>query len=1298
MEEVAPPIIDPNQRKSPLDLQACKKCNQLIYEGHAYELGDDRWHIDCFICSKCSSSLGCNSNFLVLGNGNLICSNCSYNCKQCGKKIDDLAILTGDQAYCSNCFKCRSCKQNIEDLRYARTSKGLFCMDCHEKLMLKKKKYDAKKKLIAQKEQESKEKHEEELQRQKDLELDKQKQEEIVKSNELDESRNSNNSSRNSLLQSYLTTPSSNNTLNNNTNLTDSLLLPSAHLNTSTTSLIKDKSLPIPPSDRPRLESHDSYSSARSDLDNDHKESTHPNPHDNDFSIEEVVNDSDDEDFRTERPSLRTPKASVPIPSLRRPQSPKINESQHHDPNPTNIYLDLIDGPETPKSSSDVHDALDITPKQESLPLPTTNGGSTTTNKNVLILSPNQFNNNEFHSANLKSPVQSSSSSQLTIHTNGSNSNHTVKSQNLSIGEEPKSRSNCPSPFAKANRQARVVETNDEVQPGIDDITDDNDNDGDDDDHEVNNNEKKTRGMGDGFDNDYNNESDKTSVMNTPNIISTPSKRVPNSSHSSLMSSPPPKLPLPSTPIKKRFKYDEIETTPKGLGLEGVDYENNIANEQRTYLKQLQDKQQQQQQQDQGSKHPPPQQQIHDDYIVNNKTPLQPSSSTTSSKSQKTIGSATPAVTNLEETVSNDDETSLQQSSSLSSSISRMGSIRTPKLSSLKHKRSTSGGGGGHSASNSISKFFKSSTSTGSKEDLKGHSRHVSDGSISNASAFTTPPLPSPRANNYVNGGYSTNFHIRSTSDTPFLTSLEHHEERQSQPYSHQRHGSSGLANNGSSEFNYYDNFEVKSLKFEIGQLNNQKSSLENDIKKLVTDKLKLNDQLKLLQSKVITETQGYEALIQKIRDLEIEKSYLVDANEKLKYQNHQHMDRRNGPTSSANTTISSRNMNNDDDFNSTSSTLLNNSYNDSNGEEIETQKATRLKFWRRPKIGFTNTANNNSPNLVLTNSSHQPLSISPPQPVSSQSQQPIPQQQGQTPNLSHQSNNNGTKISQSYSSQAIRIPSGNGTNNGYQDDVPERKGGKFAKSRSTNIIDSFLSNNNLHANSSNESSSAGSVNTNGGTGSSANGLFNSTIQKRADYEQVQVPLIVTKCLAEVELRGLDMEGIYRISGANSAITAIENAFSSLTVHSIQDEKQMTKLEDTMSGDIHAVTSALKRYFRKLPDPLIPYALYEEFIKVSSVNSIANSDKRILDLKSNVIDKLPMANKHTLHLLCKHLKLVNSYSSVNRMGFKNLSVIFAPTIARDETGQREMIDMGHRSETTEVLLSNSEQVFDKYFS
>lgn len=120
----------------------CKSCHLPITDGQAYKLGTDQWHVPCFKCSKCSKSLGVDSNFLVLGTGALVCSDCSYTCKSCGKKIYDLAILTGDLAYCADCFKCKSCNKPIDDLKYARTSKGLFCMPCHHMLMEKKKKYE----------------------------------------------------------------------------------------------------------------------------------------------------------------------------------------------------------------------------------------------------------------------------------------------------------------------------------------------------------------------------------------------------------------------------------------------------------------------------------------------------------------------------------------------------------------------------------------------------------------------------------------------------------------------------------------------------------------------------------------------------------------------------------------------------------------------------------------------------------------------------------------------------------------------------------------------------------------------------------------------------------------------------------------------------------------------------------------------------------------------------------------------------------------------------------------------------
>ncbi|KAF2004634.1 RhoGAP-domain-containing protein [Amniculicola lignicola CBS 123094] len=134
--------------ESPVDqddvVYPCKGCGEILEEGKAFELAGNRWHIDCFRCNTCGTLLDSDANLLLLGDGSLICNNCTYSCNHCGNKIEDLAILTGDQAFCANCFRCRNCKRKIENLRYARTSQGIFCMSCHESLMARRRKKSKK--------------------------------------------------------------------------------------------------------------------------------------------------------------------------------------------------------------------------------------------------------------------------------------------------------------------------------------------------------------------------------------------------------------------------------------------------------------------------------------------------------------------------------------------------------------------------------------------------------------------------------------------------------------------------------------------------------------------------------------------------------------------------------------------------------------------------------------------------------------------------------------------------------------------------------------------------------------------------------------------------------------------------------------------------------------------------------------------------------------------------------------------------------------------------------------------------
>ena len=89
------------------------------------------FHVDCFKCAKCGNQVTADTNLLLLSDGSPICANCSYSCNVCRQPILDEAIMTGDDSYHAHCFKCKVCKNRIDELVFAKTSQGIYCMNCH---------------------------------------------------------------------------------------------------------------------------------------------------------------------------------------------------------------------------------------------------------------------------------------------------------------------------------------------------------------------------------------------------------------------------------------------------------------------------------------------------------------------------------------------------------------------------------------------------------------------------------------------------------------------------------------------------------------------------------------------------------------------------------------------------------------------------------------------------------------------------------------------------------------------------------------------------------------------------------------------------------------------------------------------------------------------------------------------------------------------------------------------------------------------------------------------------------------
>lgn len=106
--------------------------------------------------------------------------------------------------------------------------------------------------------------------------------------------------------------------------------------------------------------------------------------------------------------------------------------------------------------------------------------------------------------------------------------------------------------------------------------------------------------------------------------------------------------------------------------------------------------------------------------------------------------------------------------------------------------------------------------------------------------------------------------------------------------------------------------------------------------------------------------------------------------------------------------------------------------------------------------------------------------------------------------------------------------------------------------------------------------------------------LFGSDLVERAAYERRHIPSVVIRCIEEVELRGMDVEGIYRKTGGSGLVRMIQEGF---------EKERENGAEIDISDpdvDITAVTSVLKQYFRKLPVPLLTFDVYDRVLEALS--------------------------------------------------------------------------------------------------
>lgn len=168
--------------------------------------------------------------------------------------------------------------------------------------------------------------------------------------------------------------------------------------------------------------------------------------------------------------------------------------------------------------------------------------------------------------------------------------------------------------------------------------------------------------------------------------------------------------------------------------------------------------------------------------------------------------------------------------------------------------------------------------------------------------------------------------------------------------------------------------------------------------------------------------------------------------------------------------------------------------------------------------------------------------------------------------------------------------------------------------------------------------------------------------------------------------RGLDEEGLLRVGCAGSKLRRLRSAIDAKVFHDVLPIEYQ---------DVHVMAGLLKSYLRDLPEPLLTFGMYDDFVEATKRTTEKQRKTGILQ----TINKLPRENYWNLRYLMKFLSILAQHQSQNKMSTQNIAIVMSPNLLwprnQNDSDYAQKVSFTATSNMiVELLISDWEFFFD----
>ena len=196
---------------------------------------------------------------------------------------------------------------------------------------------------------------------------------------------------------------------------------------------------------------------------------------------------------------------------------------------------------------------------------------------------------------------------------------------------------------------------------------------------------------------------------------------------------------------------------------------------------------------------------------------------------------------------------------------------------------------------------------------------------------------------------------------------------------------------------------------------------------------------------------------------------------------------------------------------------------------------------------------------------------------------------------------------------------------------------------------------------------------------------FGTPLEEHLRVTNRKISVVLDECVTYLRTYNfLDTEGLLRKTGGTAKTKHLKS--------SLDAGVGTCAYFSTHQADPHTIASLLKMYLRELPEPLLTYDFFDEWMDAAQVDKPAERQQALF----NVLDQLPPANFSNFRFLVEFLSELKTFSEQNKMSASNIAIVVAPNILWPAGGESGA-NATHTSLASRIVESFIEN-FKQYFS